>query len=75
MPKGSFAVALLSTRNDGKPMKVSFKLADIGLTDEHAYNVTDAIYLAPFGIFAPHDTFNLYAHPTGVAVLTALVLP
>ena len=67
--KTSVAVAFLNKWTQGTPLKVSFKLTDLGLDHATGYRASDVFTGQDLGLFKPDDTFNDSVNPTGILVV------
>ncbi|XP_068236397.1 alpha-N-acetylgalactosaminidase-like isoform X2 [Palaemon carinicauda] len=65
----SYAVAILSRRDDGMPYKVPITLSKYGMTYSLGYKVTDLYEGIVLGEFDPDAEFSVFVNPSGVVVL------
>ena len=69
------AVAFLYTGQTGGPIKVTFSLIQLNLTDPSGYNITEAFEGKHLGIFKAPQNFSCTVNPTGVYVIKATKYP
>ena len=67
--KKSVAVAFLNKWTAGTPLKVSFKLTDLGMDNAGGYRATEVFSGKDLGFFQPEDTFSDAVNPTGILVV------
>merc|ERR1719213_662818 len=67
--KMSVAVAFLNKWTAGTPLKVSFKLSDLGLDHSGGYRATEVFSGTDLGFFKPTDTFTNTVNPTGILLV------
>ena len=66
VPVGSFAVAIIYTKQSGYPIHVSVKLKDIGLISATGYNVTELFDGKQLGYYSQNSNFTTYVNPSGI---------
>ena len=64
----SVAVAFFNKWTAGTPLKVTFKLSDLGL-DQPGYRATEIFNGEDLGYFKPGDTFTGTVNPTGILLV------
>ena len=67
--KKSVAVAFLNKWTAGTPLKVSFKLSDLGMDNAGGYRATEVFSGIDLGFFKPEDTFSDAVNPTGILLV------
>ena len=67
--KTSVAVAFLNKWTAGTPLKVSFKLSDLGMDNAGGYRATEVFSGDDLGFFKPEDTFRDAVNPTGILLV------
>ena len=67
--KMSLAVAFLNKWTAGTPLKVSFKLSDLGMDNAGGYRATEIFSGKDLGFFRPGDTFSDAVNPTGILLV------
>ena len=67
--KRSVAVAFLNKWTAGTPLKVSFKLSDLGMDNAAGYRATEIFSGNDLGFFKPEDTFSDAVNPTGILLV------
>jgi len=72
--KNSVAVAFLNKWTAGTPLKVSFKLTELGLDHPGGYRASDVFTSKDLGSFKPRDIFNGIVNPTGILVVKFSIL-
>ena len=70
--KTSVAVAFLNKWTAGTPLKVSFKLSDLGMDNAGGYRATEVFSGDDLGFFKPEDTFREDVKPTGILLVNFL---
>ena len=65
----SVAVAFLNKWTAGTPLKVSFKLSDLGMDHPGGYRATEIFTGDDLGYFKPGDTFTGAVNPTGILLV------
>ena len=65
------AVAFLYTAQTGGPIKVTFSLTQLNLTDPSGYNITEVFEGKHLGIFKAPQNFSCIVNPSGVYVINA----
>ncbi|XP_046546387.1 alpha-N-acetylgalactosaminidase-like [Haliotis rubra] len=71
---GSYAVAFFNPNSAGTPTRMSLTLADITLTNQNGYNVTEVFDNVGMGMFKPSGQFNVTVNPTGIVLVKAVPL-
>ncbi|XP_067661048.1 alpha-N-acetylgalactosaminidase-like isoform X1 [Haliotis asinina] len=71
---GSYAVAFFNPNSAGTPTRMSLTLADITLTNQNGYNVTEVFDDVNMGMFKPSGQFNVTVNPTGIVLVKAVPL-
>ena len=72
--KTSIAVAFLNKWTAGTPLKVSFKLTDLGLDHPGGYRASDVFTGKDLGFYKPSDSFSGSVNPTGILVVKFTVM-
>jgi len=73
--KTSVAVAFLNKWTDGTPLKVSFKMTELGMDHPGGYRASEVFTGKDLGSFKPGDVFNGSVNPTGILVVKFSILP
>lgn len=68
LPKGSYAIAILHTSDDGPPTRASFLPSEFGLTDPGGYNVTELFDGTHVGTVKPNTLFKISVNPHGIVM-------
>ncbi|XP_048245904.1 alpha-N-acetylgalactosaminidase-like [Haliotis rufescens] len=71
---GSYAVAFFNPNSDGTPTRMSLTLADITLTNQNGYNITNVFDDVSMGMYKPSGQFNVTVNPTGIVLVKAMPL-
>ena len=72
--KTSVAVAFLNKWTAGTPLKVSFKLTDLGMDHPGGYRATDVFSGKDLGVYKPNNSFKGSVNPTGILVIKFTVM-
>ena len=74
LPSGSYAVAIIYTKQSGYPVHVSVRLGDIGLANTQGYSVTEVFEGQSMGHYSPTSNFTTYVNPSGIFMVRATVV-
>lgn len=71
IPRGSMAIAVLNIHDSGYPLKVSFQLADVGLTEKRGYSLIEIFDGISLGKFKSSQNITCLVNPTGIYFVKA----
>ncbi|KAK7097248.1 alpha-N-acetylgalactosaminidase-like isoform X2 [Littorina saxatilis] len=71
-PQGSFAVAIVNKDIQGTPTRFSIRLADLNLSNNSGYNLTEVFDGLAMGVYSISKPINISVNPTGIVLFQAV---
>ncbi|ESO09162.1 hypothetical protein HELRODRAFT_74316 [Helobdella robusta] len=73
LPRGSIAIAIMSTANNGNPILTEYSLSSLPtVRPDQIYEIFEVFEMKSLGLFMPYQIIKVYVEATGVVLLKAV---